>query len=58
MKKVALALLATLALYAAHEFPTLGRLQRDAVLTRQAHYAAPAPCARADAAFDEIGASL
>lgn len=58
MKKVALAILATLALYAAHELPTLGRLERDAVLARQASHAAPAPCARADAAFDEIGASL
>lgn len=56
MRKIALAALATLALYAAHELPTLGRLQREAVLTRQippAH-----SCARADAAFDELGSSL
>jgi len=56
MKKVALAALATLALYAAHELPTWGRLERDAVLAQQSPPAHS--CARADAAFDELGASL
>lgn len=56
MKKFALATLATLALYAAHQLPTVGRLERDAVLSRQTP--PPHTCPRADAAFDALGASL
>lgn len=56
MRKFALAVLATLALSAAHQLPTLGRLERDAVLARQTPPAHS--CARADAAFDELGATL